>query len=234
MKKLFTLFLIASLVFVFNGCARNTDIEDTPSPQSPIYGDENGNINEGYGNYNGIDRNGTNTNGIGTNGTGANGTGTNGTGRNGTNTTTGISGSGTYLNSLRDVDGTLRSTVRDMDSQTIDTNDKDYLSKSAASYRSRAAAYQTALNSVRGMNVDAANRSYNDSIVSYYQNGYDTYNNLANKYGTFKTTDDEQAYRSGLGRSAYDIKTDVRTGYENALRSMGINGDTTNSRYLND
>lgn len=212
MKKIFTLFMITSLIVVMSGCAKTTDINDTPSPQSPINGDENGDINENVNDANIID---------------------NDVYEDDIDTTSGISGAGTYLNSLRGVDSTLRQTVTDMDAATIDVNDKDYITKSADYYKRRAAAYQTALNSVNGMTVDAANRSYNDSIVSYYQNGYDTYNNLATKYGTFKTIDDETAYKNGLGKTAYDIKTDLRSGYENALNALDIdfttnNGTTTN------
>ncbi|MBC7960556.1 MAG: hypothetical protein H7X94_11855 [Vallitaleaceae bacterium] len=197
MKRILTLFLALSFIFVFNGCTKTTDINDTPSPQSPINGDDNGDINDDA-----YPDNDTTTN------------------------TTGINESGTYLSSLRTLDTDLRKSITDMDANTIDVNDKDYLTKSGAAYTKRAQAYQTALNNARKLKADPNNAAYNDSIIAYYQNGYDTYNNLGTKYGTFKTMNDETTYKSGLGKDLYDVKADVRTGYENALRSLGINDNT--------
>ncbi|PKM52248.1 MAG: hypothetical protein CVV02_02460 [Firmicutes bacterium HGW-Firmicutes-7] len=192
MKKLLALFIIFGLVLVLNGCAR--DLNDDTVP-------------EGTPNDNSLIPNGTDNNT-----------------QNLSNTNTPMGGTNLtpYTTSLQELDGTLRSSVTDLDGMKVDTNDKDYLTKQSDYYSKRADAYRTALNGVNRLSYTGNNRQDHDAIVSYYQNGYDTYNKLSNQYRRFTTIDDERSYRNGIGRNAYDLAPDVSDTYERALRSVGI------------
>lgn len=127
-----------------------------------------------------------------------------------------------YTTSLQELDGTLRSSVQDLDGMTFDTNDTDYLPKQSDYYSRRASAYRNALNGINRLSYTGNNRQDHDAIVSYYQNGYDTYNKLSTRYKGFNSIDDEKAYRDGDGRDAYDLSPDISDTYERALRSVGI------------
>lgn len=198
MKKIIALFFVLSVLFVFNGCARFNDDNDT------IPGDD---VNNNETDLDGADDisavpqgqpRATNLN---------NNTGTNNT---------------PYVTSLRDLDGTLQDSITDLDNMTIDANDKDYFTKQSDYYGRRASAYQKALNSARRLDYTGNTREDHDAIISYYQNGYDTYNKLSTRYKNFNTIEEERAYRDGEGREAYDLAPDITDAYERAVRSLGI------------
>lgn len=235
MNKFFTSILVIAFTVSLVGCGSSA-----PSPQDPINGDANGNINDNvYPNtttgtgYNTTTDYGTGYDTTGTDYTTGTGTGyTTDTTGTGYDTTTGYTSSTStntpYATSLGDIDGTLRKSLTDMDLVKLNATDKNYLPSSVDYYTRRANAYRTALDSLNKLSVGTTSKAYNDTIASYYQNGYDTYNNLATKYGTFKTVNDETAYKSGLGKTAYDVKTDLRSAYDKALNSLGIATTTTN------
>lgn len=214
MKKFFMSILVIAFTFSLMGC------NSSPSPQAPINGDANGDINEDvYPDTSGTDYNTT----TGTNYTYTTDTGYNTDSVDYTDTTA----IGTpYATSLGNIDGTLRKTLTDMDLVKINSTDPNYLTNSADYYTRRANAYRTALDEINKLDVGTTNKDYNDTIITYYQNGYDTYNNLATKYGTFKTVNDETDYKNGLGKTAYDIKTNLKSAYDKALNSLGITTTT--------
>lgn len=127
-----------------------------------------------------------------------------------------------YATSIRDLDGTLRRSISDLDKVKIDAKSKDYLVKQAEYYTKKANAYKAALNSINKLNYTDNYRNDHNALVSYYQNGYDTYNSLAAKYKGFKTVNEERAYRTGEGRNAYDFIPEVNNAYTRSLDSLGI------------
>jgi len=195
MKKLITLFFILSIVFVFNGCARNNDNDLIPGDDNTTdinNPDDISAVPQGVPKATSLNN------------------------RNNTGTET------PYVTSLRDLDGTLQDSIGELDNMTIDANDKDYFTKQSDYYSRRASAYQKALNSARRLDYTGNTREDHDAIISYYQNGYDTYNKLSSKYKNFRTVEEERAYREGEGRDSYDLAPDITDAYERAVRSLGL------------
>lgn len=127
-----------------------------------------------------------------------------------------------YATSVRDLDGTLRRSINDLDRVKIDRNGDDYLVRQGEYYQKRADAYKKALDGINNVSYTGNNRNDHNALISYYQNGYDTYNSLATKYRGFKTIDDERAYRTGEGRNAYDLMPEINDAYNRSLNSLGI------------
>ncbi|PKM94282.1 MAG: hypothetical protein CVU84_12555 [Firmicutes bacterium HGW-Firmicutes-1] len=198
MKKSLVLLIVLSLTFALNGCARNDDIGNDDIGNDAL---TPGNTSEDLI----LNPDGT----------------ANNTQRQNKATPMGTGQQTPYATSLRDLDGTLRTSVTDLDKVKIDANDKDYLKKQSDYYSQRASVYRKALNSVNRLSYTGNNRKDHDAIISYYQNGYDTYNNLSKKYNSFTSIEEERAYRDG-DRDAFDLAPNINDAYERAIRSLGI------------
>lgn len=126
---------------------------------------------------------------------------------------------GNYTTSVRDIDDALRSKIDELDNQNL--NDMDYPTRTEY-YKSRAAAYQTALNNLAKLNPNNKYTNYNDAIRSYYQKGYDLYTNYANRYTTITTTDQEKTFLDELGEEGREIGADIQKGYSDAINALGF------------
>lgn len=202
MKRILTLLLILNFIFIFNGCARR-DINDTNDMLDNDINDDflDDNIPEANPNFTGYNNDYITGNGNGI--------------PNNYN-------DDSYTTSLQRIDDDLRAALGNVDNMRYDVNDDDYLVRSRGSYTARANAYKTALNAANRLNYSTNNRDYHDTIVSYYQTGYDKFNDLSTRYGGFTNMDDETTFRNEVGETYFDVDNNVRRGYEDALRSLNI------------
>lgn len=210
MKKFFLILLTINLIFMFSACTVRDNNDDLIDDDDNIIGDET--IPEATPND--TINNGTNGNGM----TNGNGNGmTNGNGATNNN-------DDNYITSLGRIDEELRTSLGDLDNEDYDANDPDYLTNMRGGYNKRATAYRRALDELDALNYRGNNTDYHNAVRGYYQGGYDLYNNLYSQYGNFTTIDDESAYRNEVGDEGFRINRDIETTYNDALRSLRING----------
>lgn len=127
-----------------------------------------------------------------------------------------------YQTSLSEIDRRLYNSLNDMDDTEFDENDDNYIMNKRAYYQRTANAYKRALDDIGTINYTGDNSEYHDTVIGYYQNGYDTYNNLYTEYDTFETIDDEKTYINEVGTTPFDLRTDVRDAYDNVLNNLRI------------
>lgn len=202
MRKFFTLLFVLSMLLAFSGCTKTDDLKDNTNNGANV-GDK-GKVDENKDNSTDIKETGI---------------------------PQGAANDDDYITSIKDIDSRFRKALDDMAKDgDVDVNDSNYLTKRGDYYTNTAKAYRTALDEINKTTYTDENKAYHNALVDYYRSGYDTYNNLAKKYSTFKSVNDETAYKAGEGRDAYDISDDLKKAYEDALRKLGIDFDKTNGK----
>lgn len=127
------------------------------------------------------------------------------------------------LTSLRDINNALNRSLTTTTGKRVNYEDKDYLVNEADYYTNTSNSYKKAYDDFTALNLTGEQSDYYNDISNYYKSGYDTYSVLATKYGRFKTADEEKLYRTGEGKSAYEIKQDLKDSYQKALDKLGVN-----------